>query len=113
MKKLKLADVKRDKKWNISKEDRQRLDNSASVENSSRAMESLAKSMVVSQIEISKDVRELAKAMMKAPPFRVEQLPAPAPVKVTVQADTTKKRHRFKVIRDKDGLIDYVDVEQL
>lgn len=103
MKKLKLADVKRDKKWNISKEDRQRLDNSESANNSSRAMESLAKSMVA-HIEISKDVSELARAMMQAPPFKVD---------VVTQADTTKKKFRFQVIRNKDGLIDYVDVEQL
>ena len=111
MKKVKLADVS-NKKWKISKEDRQRLDNKESANVSARAMESLAKSMVA-HIEISKDVSELAKAILKAPPFKVETAPTPAPVEVVVQADTSKKRHRFTVVRDKDGFIDYVDVEQL
>jgi hypothetical protein len=101
MKKVKLADVSK-KKWNISKEDRQRLDSGESANISSRAMESIAKSMVT-HIEISKDVRELAKAMMKAP----------APVEVIVKADTTKKVFRFKIIRHPDKTMDYVDVEQL
>lgn len=112
MKKIKLAEVKRDKKWNISKEDRQRLDNSESANVTTRAMESLAESMVA-HIEISKDVRELAKAMMKAPPFKGEPAPAAKPVEVIIQADTTKKKHRFTVVRDQDDRIKYVDVEQL
>lgn len=102
MKKVKLADVSK-KKWNISKEDRQRLDNSESANVSARAMESLAKSMVA-HIEISKDVSELAKAMMEAPPFKVD---------VVTEADTTKKKFRFTIVRDKDKHMKYVDVEQL
>ena len=111
MKKVKLADVTK-KKWNISKEDRRFLDNKESTNITTRAMESLANSMVA-HIEISKNVSELAKAILQAPPFKMEPAPASKPVEVIVQAETTKKKHRFTVIRDKDGFIDYVDVEQL
>ena len=112
MKKVKLAEVS-GKKWNISKEDRQHLDNRASASTTTRAIESIAESMMAN-IEISSKISDLVAAILKTPHFSVAPEPAPAskPVEVIIPVDKTKKKYRFNVVRDKEGLIDYVDVEQ-
>ena len=116
MKKVKASDVAKGK-WQLSSTDRLSLNSLETSKNVQNTMAVVAKSME-SQIaiidQISAHMTKMIEHLDKAPTRSPMATSHPAPVEVIIPpADKTKKKFRCTPVRDKQGLIEYVDIHQL
>jgi hypothetical protein len=115
MKKVKAAEVAKGK-WRLSDADRLNLNSIETSNNVTGAMTKIAAAMVAN-IEASGKISELVQKILKSDQFKAGPAQGPATIQpsidVIVPVDKTKKKFRCTPVRDADGIIAYVDLEQL
>jgi hypothetical protein len=108
METIKLADI--DKKgWRLKKEDRPHIRKVKAARAQAGAMTAVTEAMKAN-IQIIEKLAEKMDIRTESPGKSEITLP---PITVTLPVDKTKKKFRCTPVRNEDGLMLYVDIEQL
>jgi hypothetical protein len=116
MKTVKLKDVSK-RGWRISPADRMNLNSIETSKAVQGAMATIAKAMDANIAIVDKIAERLERTTKNDERRSPRIAPAPSasmPVEVIMPpADKTKKAFRVTPVRDENGLIEYVDIQQL
>lgn len=102
-KKVKLEEVE-SKGWEVAESDKKTVRTAKTTIANNKAMGTMVKNS-----ETSLALTEKLIAAVEALPAKM----VPATPAAIVRADAAKKKFRFSISRDKDGFIEYVDVNQI